>query len=225
GGVRFHDLHDDPHEVQRVLQGDRAGEFWGSGAEDLRGVVRRLPLALVPRDEVLDPRLHYEPDPGAVLGGKRPVPREAVIEPLQRGAGEEVGPASKAAHQLLGGGWLRVGHEALGHACQDTAQLAMGCGMSTTTGVAQSLATPVVIRPHPGRNPRQASPPAVPVVPACTSCSWYLLTASATLLASLLPASARACRVRVTIECVSMRKCQRTEGRVSEKPNPSAPRV
>src|SRR5699024_416422 len=76
-----------------------------------------------------------------------------------------------------------------------------------------------------GLRPPQESPPAVPEVPALTSPRRYFFAASTGAAASTSPRSASSCRVRTAMECAWILKWRLAAARVSEKPEPSAPRV
>ncbi len=88
---RLDDPDAQPHQLDRLLQRDDAGQLARRGAEhdDVERVVgRRLDLVVVPLHEPADAGLHDQADPRAVLGAQVVEPRQVRRHPARGGGAQ-----------------------------------------------------------------------------------------------------------------------------------------
>ncbi len=101
---RLHDLDGRTDHLHGLAQRDRPGQLAGRGPEDVRADRLRGLRVPEPLREGRDAGLGDQPDPGAVLRGHRPVPRQLLIHPGDGVGGQFAGGLLQPAQ----GGTVRM---------------------------------------------------------------------------------------------------------------------
>jgi hypothetical protein len=95
--------HQDRHlyQLDRLLQGDRAGQLSWRGAKDLAGQTQHVIRGAQPFDERRDTRLRHQAHPRALIGRQAAEPAELVVHPCDALARDTPGGLLHAADRVF----------------------------------------------------------------------------------------------------------------------------